>query len=204
MFAAVVPLREKGGPVMTGVPGFLANVVTPVPKRPRSEEVAAQRAITLNNAMLGIYDDALVHYQENLLANCPVILGLFTGEGGEFTLYRPNHEPLEAPAPPIGYQVVKSTGHSAMAMFQLVAPFLGDPASGAWRAPMETYRLQNHQVLECAGDLPIPDPAKEAVRSILAANVAFMDRCLDTGTFDQEALEHFAQPLKPHLQAAIG
>jgi len=26
-----------------------------------------------------------------------------------------------------------------------------------------------------------------------------MDRCLDTGTFDLEALEHFAQPLEPYL-----
>jgi hypothetical protein len=190
--------------VMTGVPEFLANVVTPVPKRPSAEDVAAQRAIILNDAMFGIYDDALAHYQKNLLANCPVILGLFTGEGGEFTLYRPNQEPLEAPAPPIGYQVVKSVGHSAMAVYQLVAPFLGDPESAAWRAPMETYRLQQLQVLECADDLPIPDPAKQAVRSILAANVAFMDRCLDTGTFDLEALERFAQPLKPYLQAAIG
>ncbi len=189
---------------MPEVPGFLEDVVTPVPERPSAADVAAQRAIALDNAMLGIYDAALVRYQENLLANCPVILGLFTGEGGEFTLYRPGEVPMEAPAPPIGYQVVKSTGHSAMAIYQLTAPHLGDPGSGAWRSPMETYRLQQRQVLECVDDLPIADAAREAVRSILTANVAFMDRCLDTGTFDLAALEQFAQPLKPFLQTAIG
>jgi hypothetical protein len=189
---------------MGGVPDFLADVVTPAPPRPSAAEVAARRAITLNDAMLGIYDEALEHYRANLLANCPVILGLFTGEGGQFTLYRPGEAPLEAPEPPIGYQVVKSTGHSAMAVYQLVAPYLGDPESGAWRAPMETYRLQQRQVLECVDDLPIPDPAKAAVRAILTASVAFMDRCLETGTFDLEGLEQFAQPLKPFLQVAIG
>jgi len=189
---------------MAEVPGFLADVVTPVPERPSAAEVAAQRAITLDNAMLGIYEAALARYEENLLANCPVILGLFTGEGGEFTLYRPHEEPIEAPTPPIGYQVVKSTGHSAMAVYQLTAPFLGDPGNGAWRAPMETYRLQQSQVLECVEDLPIADAVRAAVRSILTANVAFMDRCLESGTFDLAALEGFAHPLKPLLQTAIG
>jgi hypothetical protein len=189
---------------MANVPGFLADLVTPIPELPSAAQVAADRALTLDSAMLGIYDTALAHYQANLLANCPVILGLFTGAGGEFTLYRPGKAPIEAPAPPIGYQVVKSAGHSAMAVYQLVAPFLGDPKNKAWRAPMETYRLQQRQVLECVDDLPVPGRAKEAVESILSANVAFMDRCLKTGTFDLEVLEQFARPLKPAIQTAIG
>jgi hypothetical protein len=214
-FIGVADVRAKVGPQdiaeferkwreMANVSGLLADVATPVPGRPSAAQVAAERALTLNSAMLGIYDAALARYQENFLANCPVILGLFTGAGGEFTLYRPGQAPIEAPAPPVGYQVVKSAGHSSMAVYQLVAPFLGDPESTAWRGPMETYRLQQRQVLECVDDLPIPGPAKEAVEAILSANVAFMDRCLDTGTFDLEALEQFAQPLKPFFQAAIG
>jgi hypothetical protein len=188
---------------MTEVPNFLASVATPVPDTPSPQEVAAKRAITLNDAMFTIYEAALEQYQANLLANCPVILGLFNGEGGQFTLYRPNEEPLEAPAPPIGYQVVKGVGHSAMAINQLVVPYLGDPESRAWQAPMETYRLQQYQVLECVDDLPIPEPVQEVVRSILTANIAFMDQCLDTGSFDLRKLEEFAQPLKPFLQPAI-
>jgi hypothetical protein len=189
---------------MADLPAFLAHVVTPAPERPSAAQVAAERALTLDSAMLGIYDAALARYQENLLAHCPVILGLFNGAGGEMTLYRPGVAPLEAPAPPIGYQVVKSVGHSAMAIYQLVAPYLGDPESTAWRGPMETYRLQQQQVLECVEDLPIPGPAREAVRAILSANLNFTDQCLGTGTFDLEALEQFARPLKPFLQATIG
>jgi hypothetical protein len=189
---------------MADLPGLLADVLTPVPKRPSAAQVAAERALTLDSAMLGIYDAALARFQENLLANCPVILGLFTGEGGQLTLYRPGQTPLEAPAPPIGYQVVKSVGHSSMAVYELVAPFLGDPASTAWRSPMETYQVQQRQVLDCIDDLPIPGPAREAVASILSANIAFMDQCLGAGTFDLEALEQFARPLKPFFQAAIG
>lgn len=186
------------------VPDFLANVVTPAADAFGPADVAAERALTLNSAMMAIYEDALTKYQANLLANCPVILALFTGEGGEFTLYRPGEPFLEAPPPPIGYQVVKSTGHSSMAVYQLVAPYLADPTATVWRAPMETYRLQQQQVLDCVDDLPIPEEARSAVRALLAANIAFMDECLSSGTFSIEALELFAQPLKPHLQTAIG
>jgi len=186
------------------VSDFLANVVTPAAAPPSAADLAAQRALTLNAAMMDIYEAALARYEANLLANCPVILALFTGEGGQFTLYRPGEPFLEAPAPPIGYQVVKSVGHSSMAVYQLVAPYLADPTATAWRAPMETYRLQQQHVLDRVDDLPVSAEAKGAVRALLTANITFMDECLSSGAFSVEALEAFAQPLKPYLQTAIG
>jgi len=185
------------------VPDFMENVATPAPPRASAAEVAARRALDLDTAMMGIYEDALATFEANIRANCPIILGLFTGEGGEFSLYRPGEEPIIAPPVPVGYQVVKSTGHSAMAVYQLVAPYLGDPDSTAWHAPMSTYCHQQQLALDVVDDLDLPDEARETVRSLLSANVDYMRSCLDSGGFDIDGLETYARSLKPHIQAAI-
>ena len=69
-------------------------------------------------------------FQKNILAQHPVILGLFSGAGGRFILYRPGRAPLEAPSVPIVYQLMKSVGHSVMALSEVVTPYLdntGEP-----------------------------------------------------------------------------
>ena len=54
----------------------------------------------------------------------PVILGLFSGAGGRFILYRPGMAPIDAPPVPIVYQLLKSVGHSTMALAEVVVPYL--------------------------------------------------------------------------------
>ena len=51
--------------------------------------------------MFELYGDAGQIFQRNILSNHPVILGLFSGAGGRFILYRPGQAPLEAPSVPI-------------------------------------------------------------------------------------------------------
>jgi hypothetical protein len=58
-----------------------------------------------------------------------VILGLFSGAGGRFTLYRPGSVPLEAPRVPVVYQLLKSVGHSTMALAEVVGPYLDNPTN---------------------------------------------------------------------------
>ena len=41
--------------------------------------------------------------------------------------------PLEAPQVPIVYQLMKSVGHSTMALAQVVGPYLNNPADKSWR-----------------------------------------------------------------------
>lgn len=185
------------------IPDFMEDIATPVPPRPSAAEVATERALDLDTAMMGIYEHALATFAANIRANCPIILGLFTNEGGEFTLYRPGEEPIFAPSVPVGYQVVKSIGHGSMAVYQLVAPYLGDTDSTAWHAPMSTYCHQQQLALEVVDDLDLPSEARETVRSLLSANINYMRSCLDSGSFDIEGLEAYARGLKPHIQAGI-
>jgi len=50
--------------------------------------------------------------------------------------------PLEAPSVPIVYQLMKSVGHSVMALSEVVAPYLDNEANQSWRGPLLAYRSQ--------------------------------------------------------------
>src|SRR5215218_7748629 len=56
---------------------------------PSPGETARQNVLALNAAMFGLYGNSGKVFGRNILAQHPVILGLFTGEGGRFILYRP-------------------------------------------------------------------------------------------------------------------
>ena len=75
-------------------------------------EAAEQNLLALDLAMFPIYDTAQAKFQKNFLAEHPVVMALFSNQGGKLTLFRPGKPPLEAPHVPIRYQVYKSVGHS--------------------------------------------------------------------------------------------
>jgi len=87
----------------------IAGVVTVSPT-----EVANDNLLALNRSMFQLYDETGKLLQRNILAQHPVILGLFSGAGGRFILYRPGMAPLEAPPVPMVYQLLKSVGHSTI------------------------------------------------------------------------------------------
>jgi hypothetical protein len=189
---------------MVDVPPFLQRVTTPVPPRPTAADEATRRALELDEAMQRIYDAALDRFQANILAHCPIILALFSGAGGDFWLFRPGHAPAQADPPPVAYQTLKGISHASMAVYQLLAPHLGDPGSIAWRAPVEVFALQQRQVLELVDELELPADVTAACREILEANVAFLSGCLEAGTFTLDGLETFARGLKTQLHTTIG
>src|SRR6516225_4432681 len=79
----------------------IAGTVTTSPATAANNDILA-----LDAAMFQLYDDAGKIFQQNILAKHPVILGLFSGAGGRFILYRPGLPPLEAPEVPVVYQLM--------------------------------------------------------------------------------------------------
>src|SRR3984885_4222392 len=79
-------------------------------------EVGTKNVLQLNTTMFELYGDAGQVFKKNILAQHPLILGLFSGAGGRFILYRPGMAPIDAPPVPIVYQLLKSVGHSTMAL----------------------------------------------------------------------------------------
>jgi hypothetical protein len=172
------------------IPEYLRNVVAPRPT-PSPGDVAVRDALALDDQMQGIYAGSLQIYKKNLLATSPVILGLFSNQGGEFYLYRPGKPAIQAPRVPVGYEICKSCGHSTMAVYQLTAPYLDNPKDPAWRTPMAQYLALQEAVLAGLGDIDLEEDAKSSARTILEHNVAFMKQCLKDGTFTSEGLRKY-------------
>jgi hypothetical protein len=88
------------------VPAYLKSIVGT--ETASAAEVATKNILQLNTSMFELYDGSSKIFQRNLLAQHPVILGLFSGAGGQFILYRPGMAPINAPSVPIIYQLMKS------------------------------------------------------------------------------------------------
>jgi hypothetical protein len=186
------------------VPEFMRPVVADEP--PVSERVVAEHAVlALNDSMLNLYDASLAKFMQNMRDQVPIILALFTGEGGQMTLYRPGRPPEVAPRVPLVYELAKSVGHSSMAIYEIVSPYLSNAhANHLWRPPLEMYRTQNRTALEGIDALDISDDAREILREILHINLAFMDECLANEGYSYNDIEKFVRDTVPHSFKAIG
>ncbi len=162
-------------------------------------QVAEQNVLDLDRAMFGLYDDAQAKFQKNFLAEHPVIMALFSNQGGKLTLYRPGKAPLEAPQVPIRYQLYKSVGHSALAVFELAGSHLGTVSDQSWTGSMRAFRASNQTALDSLDALDLSADARDNQRDVLTSNIKFMDACLSKGTYTFADLQQYAQEVKPYL-----
>jgi hypothetical protein len=132
-----------------------------------------------------------------------IILGLFSGAGGRFILYRPGQPPLEAPSVPIKYQLMKSVGHSTMALSEVVMPFLDNASDTSWRGSLLAYRSQMQSALDGLNKADLLGDWQENSRLILQNNIAFMDDCAKNGVITVAAFQAFAKKQAPLLKKNI-
>ena len=79
------------------------------PETATPADVGVKNILELKASMFELYGNAAQIFQKNILAEHPVILGLFSGAGGRFILYRPGIAPLEAAPVPMVYQLIRRT-----------------------------------------------------------------------------------------------
>lgn len=185
------------------LPDFMRPVVD---QKPTSVRVVAEHAVlALNTSMMGLYDTSLETFKQNMRDQVPIIVALFSGQGGQMILYRPGEAPEVAPPVPLVYQLAKSVSHSSMAIYEVVSPYLADPrANLLWRGPLQMYRTQNQSALDGLGDLDIADDAREIMRTILQRNLAFMDQCLAKGSYSYDDVEEYVRGTTPFSVKTIG
>ena len=183
--------------VAQDLPAYMAPIAGKTAATP--SEMATKDMLALNTGMFELYGDAAKIFQQNILSKHPVILALFSGAGGRFILYRPGKPPLEAPPVPIQYQLMKSVGHSTMALAQVVGPYVDNPADKSWRGAMLAYRSRMQSALDGLDATPMQDDWKGNNRTILQNNIAFMDDCLAKGAIQFAALEAFGRKQAPFL-----
>ncbi len=164
-----------------------------------SSDVATKDMLALNTGMFELYGDAAKIFQKNTLSKHPVILGLFSGAGGRMILYRPGMAPIDAPQVPIVYQLLKSVGHSTMALAQVVGPYIDNADDKSWRGSMLAYRSRMQSALDGLDATPMEPGWRDNNRTILQNNIAFMDECVAKGVIPFAALEAFGKKQAPYL-----
>ncbi len=191
-------------PTSPSIPDFLRVVVAD--EKPATERAVAEQAVlTLNSSMMTLYDETLEKYKRNMRDRVPIILALFSGQGGQMILYRPGHEPVIAEPVPIVYQLAKSVGHSSMAIYQIVAPYVTNPTvNQSWRGPLQVYRTQNQTAIDGLAALDISADDRAVLRAILERNLTFMDECLTRRTYTYEGLERYIRGCAPFSVKTIG
>src|SRR6202171_3993425 len=164
-----------------------------------SADIATKDMLALNTGMFDLYGDAAKIFQQNVLSKHPVILALFSGAGGRMILYRPGMAPTEAPQVPIVYQLLKSVGHSTMALAEVVGPYVDNADDKSWRGAMLAYRSRMQSALDGLDLTPMEPGWRDNNRTILQNNIAFMDECVAKGVIPFAALEAFSKKQAPFL-----
>jgi hypothetical protein len=185
------------------LPTYL-HTVSPANQAVASPQMVAQgNVLALDKAMIPIYNSALKKFKANLLNERPILLARFTGAGGQMILFRPGQETIIAPPPALEYQLAKSCGHSALAIYELTAPYLSDPSDKSWQAPMRAFLSRNKSALMTLQDLNLDAEKHATLEAILTHNVTFMEKCLKNGTYSYRDLKNFAIQFKPLAVKAI-
>ncbi len=171
---------------------------------PAPAETARQNILALNSAMFGFYEESGRSFRKNLLAQHPVILGLFNGAGGRFILYKPGAAPVEAPSVPIVYQLMKSVGHGDDGDGgDGPDPHIDKPDDQSWRSSFGAFRARLQTAIESVDKSEIRDDWRGDMREILATDIAFVDDCLKKGVISYAAVQEFTQKQAPKLKHII-
>lgn len=165
-------------------------------------KIAMNDVRQLNTSMFGFYEKGLVKFEQNFPH--PLIMGLFSGTGGRFILYRPGQPPLEAPPVPPVYEIMKSTGHTAMGTYALVAPYIRDASKDqGWVDDMKAYRTTVQTALANVDYLDIKPSEKALVKDTLGKVLAFMNTSLKNGTFTSADVQAYTRGVEPDCEKLI-
>ena len=187
--------------VPAGVPGYMDVIVGA--KVPDAATVAKQNILALNTGMFELYGDAGKLLQSSILSQHPVILGLFSGAGGRFILYRPGQPPLEGPPVPAVYELLKSVGHSVMALGVVVGPHIGKQDDGSFQPALLAYRERLKAALASLDKTSMPVEWRDNNRALIAENIAFIDKAASGQVVAFADVQDFAAKQKDRLKLDI-
>lgn len=189
---------------IANVPEFMQSFVLDLNKPIPKEKIAFNNLLTLNENMFTIYNRSLELYRKDFLNHHHLIMGLFSGKGGRFILYRPGQPPLEAESVPPVYQLAKSIGHCAMATFVLLAPYTSDPSADlAWLGSLKAYRTNVQTSMDSLDLLDVQPEVRALFGDTLKQIAAFMDNCIKNGTYTYDEIQSFGRNIKPDLAKLI-
>jgi len=186
------------------IPSFMNIIVLNDGVPPAQSQIAFDNIYALNDGMFPIYDKSLAIYKEHFLKRHNLIMGLFSGAGGHFILYRKGQPPLEAESPPAVYRMAKAVGHTAMATYDLLAPYSANAkADLSWLGELKAYRTRVQTALESLDAADLKKEDRELLRSTLQQIKVFMDKCVQNNSFTYDDLQSYARGIQPDLAKLI-
>jgi len=186
------------------VPDFMQSFVIDPSKPEPKEKTAFNNMVTLNDDMFTIYERSLGIYKNDFLSKHHLIMGLFSGKGGRFILYRPGQPPLEAESVPQVYQAAKSVGHCAMATFVLLSPYTANPSSNlAWLGSLMAYRTNVQTAMDSLNTLDVKPEVRNLFQDTLKQIAVFMDTCIKNRTYTFDELQSWSRNIEPNLAKLI-
>jgi hypothetical protein len=201
VLASVALLLSAATAFAQALPPEVQTIVASLSASPA--DTATKDVLALNTAMFELYGNSAQIFKANLLATHPIILALFSGAGGRLILYRPGQQPTDAPSVPPVYQLLKSVGHSTMALAEVVIPYLSSPKDQSWRASLLAYRSRMQSAAEEIDNTNMPADWRANSKQILKNNVAYMDECASKGVITLAGLQSFAKRQGPLLKGNI-
>jgi hypothetical protein len=204
VFTPAIIAETKANVNTASVPDFMKIVVANEGAPATKNQIAFDDIYALNDGMFPIYDKSLAIYKQHFLKRHNLIMALFSAAGGRFILYRAGQAPLEAESPPAVYRMAKAVGHCAMATYDLVAPYVADAkADLSWLGEMKAYRVRVQNALDALDTADLKKEDRELLRSTLLQIKAFMDKCVQNGSFTYDDLQNYARGIKPNLAKLI-
>jgi len=199
--SGAILLGAGAAQAQTSIPPYMDVIVGAT--MPGAAEVARQNMLALNTGMFDLYGSASQLVQTSILAQHPVILGLFSGSGGRFILYRPGQPPLEGPPVPEVYQLLKSVGHSVMALGVVVGPHIGKVDDASWQPQVLAYRVRLQAALDSVDKTSMPEEWQANNRALIAENIAFIDKVTAAKVVSFADVQAFAANQKDRLKLNI-
>ncbi len=202
--SATIPATAKPVASAAQIPDFMKIVDVNEGAPTTKAQIAFDDIYALNEGMFPIYNKSLSIYKQNFLKRQNLIMALFSSKGGRFILYRAGQPPLEAESPPEIYRFAKAVGHSAMATYDLLAPYVGNSAEDqSWRAELQAYRTRIQTARDALDTADIKPDQRELLRVTLNKIAIFMDKCLKNGSFTYDDVQAYARGIKPELARLI-
>jgi len=188
------------------VPDYMKIITLNEGTPPAKNDIAFKNLYALNEGMFPLYEARIALYKKHLRERIPLIMGLFSGDGGRFILYAPGKDPVEAPPPPKVYKMAKSVGHCAMVTYDWVAPLVTTSATDqSWVGEMKAYRTRVQTGIEALDQITDIKPEdRDLMKDTLKQVLAFMDQCLAKGSFTYDEVITYTHGVKPNLAKLIG
>jgi len=101
------------------------------------------------------------------------------------------------------YQVMKSLGHSTMAISEVVMPYIDQDNDKTWVAPMQAYLSEMKAARAGIDAVTMPDDWRPISRAVLDNNIEYMEQCLQRGVIKLDALQAYTKKQGPNLKAVV-